>query len=72
MSIISTWPIFELTQAFIPNLLICKFQEHPIITKGLMLMTRSKIGIFTNLGIDRPTWLVFKLSPAFNPSLHYM
>ena len=35
----STWPVFELIQAFIPNLLIWKFHKDPIKNEGVMLMT---------------------------------
>ena len=33
------WPIFELVQDCIHIHLICKFQEHPIKTEGVMVMT---------------------------------
>ena len=68
-----TSPVFELIQAFIPELHICKFQEDPIKTKGLKVMTRSEIGIFSNQGdisvIDRSTSLIFEFIRAFIPSL---
>ena len=35
----STLPVFELIRAFIPSLLICKFQEDMIKTEGAMVMT---------------------------------
>lgn len=35
-----TSSVFELIRAFIPRLLLCKFQEDLIKTKGLVLMTR--------------------------------
>ena len=45
-----TSPVFKLITAFIPSLLICKFWEDMIKTEGLMLMSRSKIGVFSNQG----------------------
>ena len=33
------WPGFELIRDFIHTQLICKFQEHPIKTEGVIVMT---------------------------------
>ena len=38
----------EFIRAFILDLHICIFQEDPIKTEGLMVMTRSEIGIFSS------------------------
>ena len=45
-----TSPVFELIRAFIPSLLICKFQEDLIKTEEVMQMTTSKTGNFSNEG----------------------
>ena len=50
----------EVIRAFIPDLHICKFQEEPIKTVGLMVMTRSETGIFSSQ--DSLTSPVFETS----------
>ena len=50
--------IAEFIRAFIPDLHICKFQEDPIKTEGLMVMTKSETDIFSSQ--DSLTSPVFK------------
>ncbi len=47
----------EIIRAFIHNLLIYKFHEHPMKTKGLVVMTRSKLGIFPGILVNKGTYL---------------
>ena len=44
------WPVFELFWDFTDVSLICKFQESPIKTEQVRLMTKSNIGFFSNQG----------------------
>ena len=72
-----TWPVFKLIQAFIPSLLICKVQEDLIKTEWVMLMTVSKIGIFSNQGgcnskIKNMVWTVFKIHWRLHPCPSYL
>ena len=50
----------EFIRAFIPDLHICKFQDDPIKTEGLIVVTRSVTGIFS--GQDSLTSPVFETS----------
>ena len=44
------WPVFKLAQDFIHVPLIIKFQEDPIKTEWVMLMTKTNRGFFSNQG----------------------
>ena len=44
------WPVFEMIWDFIHVHLFCKFQEEPIKTEWVMLMTKSNRGFSSNQG----------------------
>ena len=44
------WPVFELVLDFIHVHIICKFQEHPIKTEWITMMTKSNRSFFSNQG----------------------
>ena len=44
------WPVFKLDHEFIHGHLICKFQEHPIKTEWVTLLTKSNRSFFSNQG----------------------
>ena len=44
------WPVFEVVRDFNHVHIISKFQEHPIKTEGVIVMTKSNRGLFSNQG----------------------
>ena len=63
------WPVFELFRDFIHVHLIRKFQEHPIKTEQVTLMTKSSRDFFSSQGdvtkMNNPIWPVFELVQDF-------
>ena len=53
------WPVFDLFRYFMHVHLICKFQEHPIKTEWVTLMTKSNRSFFSNQG-DVTVWLMIR------------
>ena len=54
----SPWPVSELTWDYIYIHLICKFQEHPIETEWVMLITKSNRNFFSNQGDVTLRWMI--------------
>ena len=58
------WPVFELVRDFINIHLIRKFQEQPIKTKGVMVMTILNLDVgFTD---DEPIKGIFHFCPRMD------
>ena len=70
------WPGFELIRGFIYVHLICKFQEYPIKTEQVMLMTESNRDFFSNQGELILRLMIrfgqFWAHPRFHPCSPYL